>query len=88
MARNSDEFILAASHEEAFAVPIPTDNFFGVLSHGWDLSFVLLIIEVEVSLLIAAGENRMGKRPFHPSDALLLIIEVQLVDHSSCEWGP
>lgn len=61
MARNCNEFILASSDEQTLAVPIATDNLFGVFAHSRHFSFVLLIVEVEISLLVSTSENRMSQ---------------------------
>jgi hypothetical protein len=88
MTRYCNKFILASSDEQTLAVPIATDNFFGVFAHGWHFSFVLLIVEVEISLLVSTREDGVSQRPFHPSNVLLLVIEVKLIDHTGRKWSP
>lgn len=88
MAGDSDEFVLASSHEETFIVPVPADHFLGVFSHSWYFPLVFLVVEVEIALLVATSQNWVGERPAHPGKCLFLIIEGEFVDHAGGEGSP
>ena len=59
-----------------------------MLAHRWHLPLVLLVVEVEVALLVAAGQYGVGERPSHPGDGLLLVVEIELIDHAGGEGSP
>jgi hypothetical protein len=63
MIGNGDQFILAAGDEQPFVVPVAADDTLGMLAHGGDFSLVLFEIEVEVALLVSAGEDGVGRGP-------------------------
>ena len=88
MTADSDKSVLTARHKQTLAVPVTTYHLFWMLAHRWHFPFVLFVVEIQVALLVAAGQDRVGQRPSHPRDRLLLVFEDKLVDHAGGEGSP
>ena len=85
---NGDQLVLTARDKQSFVVPVPAHHLLGVLAHGGHFSLVLLEVEVEVALFVAAGEHGMGRRPLQPGDLELLILKRQLLQEIGGERRP
>jgi hypothetical protein len=50
-----------------------------MFAHSGDFSFIFLEEEVEIALLVAAGEHWVSRRPLEPSYLKLLILKLQIL---------
>lgn len=78
MCGDCNDTVLTACYEKALIVPVSRTYSFGVFSHCGDFSFIFLEVEIEVSFLIAEGQDWMSLWPLKPGDFVLLIFELEL----------